>query len=124
MAAELTNEQGLVLQLVHEKYHVQAAWPTFGTLDRRVARAKRFSSTPPAFPAFLSGSGRSVAPAGQRLPCASGVWRRIAPTSLVRSRAHRRRTILREVWPEVVDHLSSGVPAGFALPEAGVQLAD
>lgn len=47
-----------------------------------------------------------------------------APMSLVRSRARRRRHRLREVWPEVVDHLASGVRAGLALPEAVAQLAD
>jgi len=47
-----------------------------------------------------------------------------APMSLVRARARRRRHRLREVWPEVVDHLASGVRAGLALPEAVAQLAD
>lgn len=47
-----------------------------------------------------------------------------APFSLVRSRARRRRVALRTVWPEVVDHLASGVRAGLALPEALAQLAD
>ncbi len=47
-----------------------------------------------------------------------------APSVLVRSRARRRRTALREVWPEVVDHLASGVRAGLSLPEAVGQLGD
>jgi tight adherence protein B len=47
-----------------------------------------------------------------------------APTSLVRSRARRRRTALRDVWPEVVDNLGSGVRAGLSLPEAVGQLGD
>ena len=47
-----------------------------------------------------------------------------APGALVRSRARRRRTALREVWPEVVDHLASGVRAGLSLPEAVGQLGD
>ncbi|MHB8274159.1 MAG: hypothetical protein ACYDC9_05255, partial [Dermatophilaceae bacterium] len=42
MAAELTDDQRRVLQLVYEEHQAQAAWPTFGTLDRRVARSKRF----------------------------------------------------------------------------------
>lgn len=45
-----------------------------------------------------------------------------APLALVRSRARRRRTALREVWPEVVDHLASGIRAGLSLPEALAQL--
>ena len=46
------------------------------------------------------------------------------PMALVRSRARRRRTALRDVWPEVVDHLGSGVRAGLSLPEAVGQLGD
>lgn len=45
-----------------------------------------------------------------------------APIALIRSRARRRRTALREVWPEVVDHLASAIRAGLALPEALAQL--
>ncbi|WP_454044436.1 type II secretion system F family protein [Cellulosimicrobium sp. Marseille-Q8652] len=47
-----------------------------------------------------------------------------APAVLVRSRARRRRARLRDVWPEVVDHLASGVRAGLSLPEAVGQLGD
>ena len=47
-----------------------------------------------------------------------------APVGLVRSRARRRRARLRDVWPEVVDHLASGVRAGLSLPEAVGQLGD
>lgn len=46
------------------------------------------------------------------------------PVSLVRYRAARRRADLREVWPEVVDNLASGVRAGLSLPEALVQLSE
>src|SRR5665647_3167508 len=46
------------------------------------------------------------------------------PMSLVRSRARRRRAALRDVWPEVVDHLGSGVRAGLSLPEAVGQLGE
>jgi tight adherence protein B len=48
----------------------------------------------------------------------------LAPLALVRSRARRRRTSLRDVWPEVVDHLASGVRAGLSLPEAVGQLGE
>lgn len=41
-----------------------------------------------------------------------------APFILVSSRARARRTRLREVWPEAVDTLVSGVRAGMSLPEA------
>lgn len=46
------------------------------------------------------------------------------PLTLVRSRARRRRSSLRDVWPEVVDHLASGVRAGLSLPEAVGQLGE
>ena len=48
----------------------------------------------------------------------------IGPMALVRSRARRRRAALRDVWPEVVDHLGSGVRAGLSLPEAVGQLGE
>jgi tight adherence protein B len=48
----------------------------------------------------------------------------LGPFALVRSRARRRRASLRDVWPEVVDHLASGVRAGLSLPEAVGQLGE
>lgn len=47
-----------------------------------------------------------------------------APFVVVRSRARSRRTRLRDVWPDAVDHVHSAVRAGLALPEALVQLGD
>jgi tight adherence protein B len=45
-----------------------------------------------------------------------------APIALVRMRARRRRTAVRDLWPEAVDHLTSGIRAGLSLPEALSQL--
>jgi tight adherence protein B len=45
-----------------------------------------------------------------------------APVALVRFRARQRRRELRELWPEVVDNLASGVRAGLSLPEAVSQI--
>ena len=45
-----------------------------------------------------------------------------SPVALVRFRARQRRRELRELWPEVVDNLASGVRAGLSLPEALSQL--
>lgn len=45
------------------------------------------------------------------------------PVALVRMRARRRRASLRELWPDAVDNITSGVRAGLALPEALSQLA-
>ena len=46
-----------------------------------------------------------------------------APVALVRMRARNRRNKLRDLWPDVVDNITSGVRAGLALPEALSQLA-
>ncbi|GAB2747839.1 type II secretion system F family protein [Terrabacter koreensis] len=45
------------------------------------------------------------------------------PISLVRMRARKRRNKLRDLWPDVVDNITSGVRAGLALPEALSQLS-
>lgn len=55
---------------------------------------------------------------------AFGLMAVLAPVAVVRSRARTKRAALRDVWPDAVDHLSSAVRAGLALPEALVQLAD
>ena len=47
-----------------------------------------------------------------------------APLALVRTRARSRRTALRGVWPDVVDHLGSGIRAGLSLPDALGQLSE
>jgi tight adherence protein B len=44
------------------------------------------------------------------------------PLTLVRMRARRRRASLRDLWPDAVDNIASGVRAGLALPEALSQL--
>jgi tight adherence protein B len=44
------------------------------------------------------------------------------PVALVRFRARQRRAELRDLWPEVVDNLASGVRAGLSLPEALTQV--
>ena len=49
---------------------------------------------------------------------AFGVIALAAPYALVSARPRARRTRLREIWPETVDTLVSGVRAGMSLPEA------
>jgi tight adherence protein B len=44
------------------------------------------------------------------------------PWVLLRSRVHRRRAELREVWPDVVDNLASAIRAGLSLADALGQL--
>ena len=45
-----------------------------------------------------------------------------APMLLVRMRARKRRAVMRDLWPDVVDNIGSAVRAGLALPEALSQL--
>jgi len=47
-----------------------------------------------------------------------------APVALVRIRARHRRAVRRELWPEVVDNIASGVRAGLSLPEALGQVGE
>ncbi len=47
-----------------------------------------------------------------------------APVALVRTRARARRSALRGLWPDVVDHLASGIRAGLSLPESLAQVGE
>ncbi|MEX2291869.1 MAG: type II secretion system F family protein [Mycobacteriales bacterium] len=51
-----------------------------------------------------------------------GGFATLLPLLLVRRRRSQRSVELREVWPEAVDNLASGVRAGLSLPEALTQL--
>lgn len=53
---------------------------------------------------------------------AFGAFAAALPVLLVRRRRSRRSVELRDVWPEAVDNLASGVRAGLSLPEALAQL--
>ena len=46
------------------------------------------------------------------------VFAAFIPTMIVSRLRHKRQADLRELWPEVVDNLTSGVRAGLSLPEA------
>lgn len=46
------------------------------------------------------------------------------PIALLRWRAKKRRAMLRQLWPDVVDHLRSAIRAGLPLPEALIQLGE
>ncbi|MBE1877155.1 type II secretion system F family protein [Myceligenerans pegani] len=48
----------------------------------------------------------------------------LGPRAGLRARARARTRSLRAMWPDVVDHLASGVRAGLSLPEAVAQLAE
>ncbi|WP_169077547.1 type II secretion system F family protein [Microcella alkalica] len=54
----------------------------------------------------------------------AGVVGASLPILALRARAAARRRALRQVWPDVVDHLVSGIRAGLGLPEAIGALAE
>ena len=88
------------------------------------------SVTPGALIAASLGLGLLVLVLGlaaTRSPAIAGCFSLMTgtgPPALVRGRARRRKGQLRDVWPEVVDHLGSGIRAGLSLPEALGQLGD
>ncbi|PWJ54838.1 tight adherence protein B [Quadrisphaera granulorum] len=45
------------------------------------------------------------------------------PVAFLKGRARSRAAAVRELWPDAVDHLASGVRAGLSLPEALAALA-
>jgi tight adherence protein B len=65
--------------------------------------------------------------AGTRTPPVAVVFACMAghaPLAVVSGRARRRRRVLAELWPDVVDNLASGVRAGLSLPEALAQVGE
>lgn len=45
-----------------------------------------------------------------------------APRMVLTWRAHKRQNMIRDLWPDVVDHLRSAIRAGLSLPEVLIQL--
>jgi tight adherence protein B len=71
--------------------------------------------------AFLAMTALSRSPQISACFAVMAAW---APIGLVRMRARRRRSFRRELWPDVVDNIASGVRAGLSLPEALTQVGD
>jgi tight adherence protein B len=88
----------------------------------------------PASPAALllssglaAGAAAVVAVGVSRTPTIGACFAVLAgwlPIGYVRGRARRRRATVRELWPDVVDNLTSAVRAGLSLPEALSQLGE
>lgn len=53
-----------------------------------------------------------------------GLFGALVPWVVLRWQARQRRTLLRDVWPDAVDHLRSAIRAGLTLPEALIQLGE
>lgn len=64
-----------------------------------------------------------LVPVAALVPVA-GVVAASLPIIALQARAAARRRALRQVWPDVVDHLVSGIRAGLGLPEAIGALAE
>ena len=97
-------------------------------LSDQLAQAGFATLTPRSLLAACASSGSLVflffAATTRVLPVAScfGLMAGYAPIALVRMRARKRRAVMRDLWPDVVDNIGSAVRAGLALPEALSQL--
>ncbi|ARD42016.1 type II secretion system F family protein [Actinomyces gaoshouyii] len=93
-------------------------------------RAGAGRTSPAAFVTGSLGAGAVVAfgflgaTGAWSIAAAFGVIASLCPFLLISSRARARRTRLREIWPEAVDTLVSGIRAGMSLPEALASLAE
>lgn len=52
-----------------------------------------------------------------------GFFASLLPFLILRWQANKRRVLLRDVWPDAIDHLRSAIRAGLSLPEAISQLS-
>jgi tight adherence protein B len=123
-----------------------SCWTTPVTRPAAWARSRAWRSRPGALRGMLQLAGVPVRPAalvGATLAAAAtgfvlaagtsrsptigacfAVLAGWAPIGYVRARARRRRATVRDLWPDVVDNLTSAVRAGLSLPEALSQLGE
>lgn len=116
-----------------------SCWPQEGRTGRKRTAARSqdlFTQAgmggvrPWAFRAASVGIGLTVAllvtvlVASPTIGTAFGLIAALVPSAYVRSRARRRRAQLRQLWPEVIENLVSGIRAGLSLPEALIALAE
>lgn len=124
---------GLGVFLVWRSFEPPAP-PRPGRVTRRertadlLAQAGIESVTPGALLASCFGVGAVVlvlmyvVSRSPAIALAFAVMASYAPVAMVKYRARQRRSELRDLWPEVVDNLASGVRAGLSLPEALTQV--
>jgi tight adherence protein B len=80
-----------------------------------------------AVAAVLGAVGAALAQAVFAVPvltAVGGVLGGLLLPVVIRSRANRRRSANRAIWPDVVDHLVASVRAGMSLPDSVGALAD
>lgn len=107
----------------------RTAWTTWSErLHDDLIRVGLATVPPIAVPGICVGLGllvavtiASISGAGV-IALALGAAASVVPLAVLTGAAQRRRVELREVWPEVVDHINSAVRAGLSLPEALVQV--
>lgn len=115
-------------------------WPARGQANRPVRSRSAFADEValagiPGAPlvavvavaAVLGAVGAALAQAVFAVPvltAVGGVLGGLLLPVVIRSRANRRRSANRAIWPDVVDHLVASVRAGMSLPDSIGALAD
>lgn len=132
MAAALGLTAGVGLFLVWWSFwpmparRVRARRP--GRLQQLIAQAGIQRVTPAGLVLSSAGLGAFVAllfyVVTDAAPVALcfGLFAAGLPVAAVRWQASRRTAVLRELWPDVVDHIRSAIRAGLSLPESLMQL--
>ncbi|MDV3222174.1 type II secretion system F family protein [Intrasporangium sp.] len=114
-AGSTTKDRGRVGFVTELRDHLnQAGYTTVTPTNVIVGSAVLFIAV---FLAFIVAT--SVVP----IALCFGTIAALTPISMIRMRARRQRSRLRDLWPDVVDNITSGVRAGLALPEALAQIA-
>ncbi len=108
---------------------IRSAPPRLGVFRDRLAQAGLGSVSLPLFGVVSAIVGLAIGAVVFAfvpviaLAAASAVAATALPTLIVNSRARKRRKLSRMLWPDVVDHLVSGVRSGLSLPDSVSSLA-
>lgn len=101
-----------------------------GRIRQLIAQAGIDRLTPAGVVAAMAGCGLVafllVVALTRALPIALcfGLFGAVVPYALLSFQARRRQVLLRDVWPDAVDHVRSAIRAGMTLPEALMQLGE
>lgn len=101
-----------------------------GRIRQLIAQAGIDRLTPAGVVAAMAGCGvfalLLVLALTRALPIALcfALFGAVIPYALLSFQARRRQVLLRDVWPDAVDHVRSAIRAGMTLPEALMQLGE